>query len=140
MRILIVEDDTNLAEVLSRFFANHETRTVTKLSDALLQVREYEPDLVILDCLLDDTTSAKEAIDAIPQMRQSSPTTAVLVYTGVRDDLLKAYAIAQGAVGLVQKNPIRNLIELKEDFKEVLCKSAFPHLIQELENAIGCKL
>jgi CheY-like chemotaxis protein len=55
-RVLVVDDHPDTSEVLSILFQllGHETRAVTRGSDALLATREFDPDLVVLDIGLPD--------------------------------------------------------------------------------------
>lgn len=56
MKILIVEDDQKLADFLSRGLQaeGHATDIVSRISDTLSYVRMHQPDLVLLDRLLED--------------------------------------------------------------------------------------
>ncbi|QHN42553.1 response regulator [Candidatus Mycosynbacter amalyticus] len=53
-KILLVEDDTTLAEVYrSRLeLEGFETKLVTNGEDALSSIQEYKPDLVLLDAMM----------------------------------------------------------------------------------------
>lgn len=53
-RILVVEDDPDIAELLRHYLerANHQVEVLTQGNDALPRVREERPDLVILDRML----------------------------------------------------------------------------------------
>lgn len=140
MKVLIIEDNQNLASLLQRLFCNHQTRVESSLEAGLKAVEEDKPDLVVLDCLLDDTTAPEQSISGIPQMIKCSPDTAVLVYTGYGTDALKAQAIASGAIGLIKKEPILKISELTTQIHGILANSKFPHLIKELEDVLGTKL
>jgi len=56
MKILIVEDDHKLADFLTRGLTSegYSTDRASSIKDALSYVRQYQPDLIILDRLLDD--------------------------------------------------------------------------------------
>ena len=140
MRILIVEDNRNLATILERMFANHNTTTVSKLEDAVEKVAQQKPDLVILDCMLDDTNHPHQTINDIPRMIESSPDTAILVYTGYGSDEIRAEAIARGACGVIAKKPMRSISELTVEMKQILADSKFASLVQELEDVLEIKL
>ena len=53
-RILVVEDDPDIAELLRHYLerASHEVEVLTHGADALPRVRDRQPDLVILDRML----------------------------------------------------------------------------------------
>ena len=54
MRVLVVEDNADFAEVLEDFLATlgHEPRSVASAEDALIELRTDPPDLVLLDVYL----------------------------------------------------------------------------------------
>jgi two-component system OmpR family response regulator len=56
MKILLVEDDSKLADFLRRGFASegYSTDTVGSIKDALSYIRTFKPSVVILDRLLED--------------------------------------------------------------------------------------
>lgn len=138
MNILIVEDDKNLANVLQVMFAKHKTTSVTKLKSAVEFIESEKPDLVILDCMLDDTLHPGETVNSIPEMIAKSPNTAILVHTGY-DDVRKT-ALESGAIGYIKKGSIKTLTELTKEIKTILQGSKFPHLVQELEDVLQTKL
>ena len=53
-KILIVDDDSNIAELISLYLMKecYETRTVGDGEEALAAVESYEPDLILLDLML----------------------------------------------------------------------------------------
>lgn len=140
MRILIVEDDYAVRTVLKNLFANHEVTTVTTLAGALKHVAEYKPHLVLLDCMLDDTKSPQETVDSIPKMAETSPETAVLLYTGYGSEEIKSKAIQHGAVGLIKKGSVWRISELATEIRSILLTSRFSPLIKELEDVLKVKL
>jgi len=140
MKILIVEDDKNLASVLQNMFAGHKTIVVSELKAAMTVVENEKPDLVILDCMLDDTCHPNDTVCGIPKMIEKSPNTAILLYTGYGSDEVKNQAIAGGAVGLIKKGSVWKLSELASQIKAILHGSKFPHLVEKLEDVLNVKL
>jgi len=55
-RILVVEDETDIANLLDIFFTNrgYQVETASKGSEALNRTRSSQPDLIILDIMLPD--------------------------------------------------------------------------------------
>ncbi|HEX6196295.1 MAG TPA: MtrAB system response regulator MtrA [Jiangellaceae bacterium] len=69
-RVLIVDDDTALAEMLGIVLRNegYETSVVTRGDDAVQTYREFKPDLVLLDLMLPGT----DGIDVCKEIRAES--------------------------------------------------------------------
>lgn len=84
-KLLLVEDDTSLAELLEYRFANegyHVRRTVNG-DDALAMARVDLPDLVILDWMIEGT----DGIEVCRQLRREEKTAAVpIIMLTARDD------------------------------------------------------
>jgi two-component system response regulator MtrA len=64
-RVLLVDDDDALTDGLSLWLGlrGHEVRTVNRARDVLPTAREFAPDLVLLDAILDGTCGATFAGD-----------------------------------------------------------------------------
>lgn len=67
-KILIVEDETDLARVLADYLSHHQydTRLTDDGADVMAQFREYQPDLILLDLMLpnvDGMTLCKQIRD-----------------------------------------------------------------------------
>jgi two-component system OmpR family response regulator len=67
-RLLVVEDDPNILELLSASlrFSGFDVRTVTSGSEAISVAREHRPDLVVLDVMLPDL----DGFEVIRRMRE----------------------------------------------------------------------
>ena len=67
-RLLVVEDDPNILELLSASlrFSGFDVKTVTSGSEAINAAREHRPDLVVLDVMLPDL----DGFEVIRRMRQ----------------------------------------------------------------------
>jgi DNA-binding response OmpR family regulator len=64
-RVLVVDDDDDLTDGLSTWLGlrGHEVRTVNRAGDVLPAAREFAPDLVLLDALLDGSCGTAFAGD-----------------------------------------------------------------------------
>ncbi|MDZ7733032.1 MAG: response regulator [Acidimicrobiia bacterium] len=71
--------------------------------DMLTLVEQYHPDLVLLDEDLHYLTG----LDALPEIRESSPSTEVILLT--RDEELRELAMRAGAFGVVYKTRLTEL-------------------------------
>jgi PAS domain S-box-containing protein len=68
--------------------------------DAIEQVRVHRPDLLLLDVSMPDM----DGLEALPQVREVSPQTVVVMYTGFAEGGLAARARALGAAALLEKS------------------------------------
>lgn len=100
-RILIVEDDHDLAESLSQFLKdqNHITETVMTADDADFRLSTYDYDLVILDIGLPDDTG----ISVLKKYRTRGGKTPVIFLTGESDIAIKEEGLDSGADDYVTK-------------------------------------
>lgn len=103
IRLLLVEDHALVATALEAAFEIVEdidlvarTRTI---EEAVAATREHRPDLVILDRQLPDG----DGIDAIGRLREQSPGTRILVFTGGADRAMADRVRAAGGDGLALK-------------------------------------
>ncbi len=80
MKILIVEDDTQLALTITRLIERwgHQVDTAANGEDAVRKVREKNFDLILLDVYLPDT----DAIQLIPRLKKVHPKQKIIAMTG----------------------------------------------------------
>ncbi len=93
-RIIVVEDDLDIATLYQRLLSNHDTTISETAGDAISQLAlgEASPDLVILDFHLPDEPGFK-VLDFI----RTHPAIADTMVWGISaDDLLKDQATAKG--------------------------------------------
>jgi two-component system, OmpR family, response regulator len=78
-RLLVVEDDPNILELLtaSLRFAGFQVKTVTSGSEAIAAAREFRPDLVVLDIMLPDL----DGFEVIRRMREGGEHVPVIFLT-----------------------------------------------------------
>jgi PAS domain S-box-containing protein len=97
LRLLLVEDDRELAASLVEAFAEPSIETsvvvAATLAEAQAALREVAVDAVLLDLGLPDS----RGLDTIRALRDLVPAAAILVVSGEPDDALLSQAIAEGA-------------------------------------------
>ncbi len=103
-RILIVEDDSSLNQMLSLHFEDQDFEVVgvDNCADALGRLPQQDYDLVLLDQQLPDGLG----IDLLSQIRELKPEQPVIMMTGQHDLELAIDAIKGGAAEFIHK-PIR---------------------------------
>jgi DNA-binding response OmpR family regulator len=81
MRILLIEDDEDVAEVLAYAFAEdgHETAITHTGEDGLAYLARDRPDAVVLDVRL----PTLDGVGVLRQIRASDPTLPVIIMTGL---------------------------------------------------------
>jgi two-component system response regulator MprA len=79
-RILVVDDDPDIRRILLRFFtdAGHEVRTASDGKAGLDQVREWEPEVVLLDLEM----PAMNGLDALRYIDAEHPLVSVVTFSG----------------------------------------------------------
>jgi DNA-binding response OmpR family regulator len=100
-RILIVDDEPSIRELLSRYFRKHgiEVTTAPTGEKARQLVREGKFDLAILDFQL----AGENGLDLLCQFRTDYPRLPVILFTGFGDGALPAQALASGASAFLSK-------------------------------------
>ena len=78
--IMIIEDDANLRQILQTIVdqAGYEVRLATDGKDALEQIHDNLPDLVITDIIMPET----EGIEVILYLRKNHPEVRVIAMSG----------------------------------------------------------
>jgi DNA-binding NarL/FixJ family response regulator len=102
--IVVVDDHRFMRELISGMLARQEGRyeVVAEKGDAATAIaacKELAPDLVILDIHLPDMSG----IAAVPEIRNHSPKTRILLCTAFATDDCVAKALRSGADGFVEK-------------------------------------
>lgn len=85
MKILIVEDDKVLSLLLSKMIQRLDydvLKIVTKGRDAIKYVKELNPDLILMDIMLEDDV---DGIEAMSTLRNEDISTPVIYITGNSD-------------------------------------------------------
>ncbi len=100
-RLLIIEDDDALRQVLALHFEDQGLRVgeARNCAEAVAQLGRESVDLVLLDQQLPDGTG----LELLRRMRAADPQLAVVMMTGRHDLELAIEAIKQGASDFVHK-------------------------------------
>ena len=120
-RILIIEDDKDMATVLAMRLtkAGFEVKTAPDAIFGVKQAHEFKPDLIILDLGL----PAGGGFAVMERIKLSLNTNAIPIFilTGTGDEQAKAKAMGMGAQSFIQKpyefesllGEIRKILEVK---------------------------
>jgi len=116
-RILVVDDDEGIREMLEEFLTSQRfrVRTASDGPGAIRAIVEAAPDLVLLDIDMPGLSGT----EALPTIRSLAPRTAVIMVSGTGDVETAKRALAFGAFDYVTK-PVD-----------------FTYLLQSLENAFA---
>ncbi|KLU65967.1 transcriptional regulatory protein YycF [Desulfosporosinus acididurans] len=116
--ILIIEDEDNISDILSHYLENEGFRTIVANcgQQGLESVREYEPDLVLLDIMLPDLSGFEvckriAAASIIP----------VIIITARSDDVDKILGMELGADDYITKpfNMREVIVRIKTIFRRI---------------------
>lgn len=103
IRLLLVEDHSQVAMALGAAFETvPDIELVAQagaIAEAVSATGEHQPDVVLLDRRLPDG----DGIDAIGRLREQSPQSRVLVFTGGADREIVERVAAAGGAGLLLK-------------------------------------
>jgi CheY-like chemotaxis protein len=101
MRVLIVDDDRDVRELLVESFRLSGFNVVAAANglEALLYVKREQPDAVVLDLMM----PRLGGVEALKRIRSYNPGIRVLVVTGNIDPELQRQATAAGAAGVFTK-------------------------------------
>lgn len=101
--ILIADDHAIVRQGLKMILANTPDWQVTgeaaSGNEAIVRLREHEPDIVLLDISLGD----RNGIDVLKQIRREFPRVRVLMLSMFREDQYAVRAIRAGASGYLNK-------------------------------------
>lgn len=100
-RVLIVDDEQAVVQILERFFAARGFSVVSAFSgeQALVRLQEGPFDIALIDILLPGI----HGIEILKQTKQHSPKAKVAMITGLEDEELRAKARTHGADAYVTK-------------------------------------
>ncbi|HKE96642.1 MAG TPA: PEP-CTERM-box response regulator transcription factor [Povalibacter sp.] len=103
-RLLIVEDDAGLQRQLKWCFDDHEVLMAATRSEALAQLRRFEPSVVLQDLgLPPDPEGVTEGMTTLKEILSIAPQTKVIVVTGNHDRDNAVRAVSLGAYDFYQK-------------------------------------
>ncbi len=123
MKLLLIEDDENVAEVLSDAFgsAGHETAVRYTGEDGLAYLTGERPDAVVLDIRL----PRLGGVAVLRQIRSTDPTLPVIIMTGLA---------TPGEIAEVRRLGVTEIIEKPEvlrHFSEALARIASRDRLQD---------
>ncbi len=106
-RLLIVEDDSSLSQMLTLHFEDQgmEVRVAHDCQSARQEVKNSVPDLILLDQQLPDGLGNEQILDFL----QISPQSRIIMMTGVHDLELAIQAIQDGAADFIHK-PVKTQV------------------------------
>jgi two-component system, OmpR family, alkaline phosphatase synthesis response regulator PhoP len=102
-KILIVEDDTDLLEILRLSFkgAGYSIATATNGIEALKKARSLRPDLVVLDLVLPELDGF--AVCEILRKDRATATLPIIMLTGLSSEFTRFAGLESGATDYVTK-------------------------------------
>jgi serine phosphatase RsbU (regulator of sigma subunit) len=107
-RVLLVEDDAGDALLVTELLADHSSRIellhVASITEAVTSGLLSVVDCVLLDLQLPGT--GVDRLDALRQLREHDPHSAICVLTGLDDEYLGAAAMAAGAQDYLVKGKV----------------------------------
>ena len=99
-QILVVDDDAIIPEIISFFLGEmHEIRAATTGAEALVSLRRYGIDLIVLDHRLPDCTG----LEVLIELRSIRPVLPVIMLTGYGSEWICASAFKRGVTDYLQK-------------------------------------
>jgi two-component system NtrC family response regulator len=103
-KLLIVEDDVGLQKQLKWCFDEYEVLIASTRSEALAQLRRFEPPVVLQDLgLPPDVAGVTEGIATLKEILSLAPRTKVIVVTGNNDRDNAVQAVSLGAYDFYHK-------------------------------------
>jgi two-component system, NarL family, nitrate/nitrite response regulator NarL len=110
IRIMIIDDHAVIRSGLRMLIEHDQTMSVVAMAgnraEALNLAASERPDIIILDLILGED----DGLTFLPELCETSPTSRVVVLTGVRDPDSHRLAIRRGAMGIVLKEHAADLL------------------------------
>jgi two-component system OmpR family response regulator len=142
-RVLIVEDEEDILEVVSRYLKldSHEVLTAKSLEEMYKVLEKGCVDLIVLDLLLPDG----DAMDEISSIKVMCPETFIIVLTALREDRNRILGLELGADDYVTKpfNPrelvarVRAVMRRRGSLEKVLAHKDMKLIVHERILQIG---
>jgi two-component system OmpR family response regulator len=142
-RVLIVEDEEDILEVVSRYLKldSHEVLTAKSLEEMYRVLEKGCVDLIVLDLLLPDG----DAMDEISSIKVMCPETFIIVLTALREDRNRILGLELGADDYVTKpfNPrelvarVRAVMRRRGSLEKVLAHKDMKLIVHERILQIG---
>jgi two-component system, NarL family, nitrate/nitrite response regulator NarL len=109
IRVMIIDDHAVIRAGLRMLIEHDQTMNVVAMAgtrEALRLAASTRPDIIILDLILGDD----DGLTFLPELREVSPTSRVVVLTGVANPDSHRMAIRRGAMGIVLKEHAAELL------------------------------
>lgn len=116
IRVLIVDDDASLRSLLHHILELSQAFEVVGTAEdgveAIEKVTSLQPDLVLLDSVM----PRLDGLEAIPKIREVSPSSQIVIFSGFPHDQVADEMLRLGAVGYLQKGAqtVDQLLQLLE--------------------------
>jgi two-component system NtrC family response regulator len=112
-RLLIVEDDLGLQKQLKWCFDEYEVVFASSRAEAIVQLRRFEPPVVLQDLgLPPDPEGVEEGMATLKEILTLAPSTKVIVVTGNHDRDNAIRAVSFGAYDFYQKPVDTDVLKL----------------------------
>ncbi len=104
MKILLVDDEENILEMLKKALKGDDTEIITArtIEDAEYAISNTHLDLIISDIRLTGMLG-REGLELLPYVAEKSPRTQVIIMTGYGSPEIEAEAYARGAYYYFEK-------------------------------------
>ncbi|MBI4530715.1 MAG: response regulator [Candidatus Latescibacteria bacterium] len=122
-KILIVDDEEDIRSLLKRFLTKKEY-DVTTASDGyqvLIKVKEWEPDIVLLDILMPGISG----MEVLPLIKEINEKIGIIMITAVRDVETGRKALSMGADDYITKPFDLNYLETSVMAKILMIESGY---------------
>ncbi len=122
IKILLIEDNPGdvllLQETLSEItFVELELVPVDRLANALKLLQSEDFDVILLDLVLPDSNG----LDTFIQIQEQTPSTPIVVLTGIADETLAMSAMKAGAQDYLVKGQVSGSDLLLRSMRYALC-------------------
>ena len=99
--VCLLDDDPSILKGLTRLFSSAELQlqTFNDPNDFLCYARKHRPDVVLVDVCMPQMSG----LEVQSQLREISPSTRVIIFTGKEDPLLRSTALNAGASAFLTK-------------------------------------
>jgi DNA-binding response OmpR family regulator len=100
-RILVVDDEIEICRVLEQFLVGkgHDVAMATSGQEGLLKVKEWEPDIVLLDILMPDI----KGTEVLHLVKEIDKRIGVIMITGLYDEEIGRKLLSEGADDYITK-------------------------------------
>ena len=122
-KILIVDDEEDIRSLLKRFLTKKEYDVVTASDgyQALIKVKDWEPDIVLLDILMPGISG----MEVLPLIKETNEKIGIIMITAVRDVETGRKALSMGADDYITKPFDLNYLETSVMAKILMIESGY---------------